>query len=144
MPDTLEKIEAFLARHHLLSLATVSDNRPQSASLFYAYDAKNAAFIVASDLKTEHIRNVLSNNSVSGTVALETDEVGRIQGIQFRGVMRKITQKEGGLYFQRFPYARVMDPQLWCISMAEIKLTDNRLGFGKKLYWQRENGGELE
>lgn len=144
MPKTLEKAALFLSGHHLLSLATATDNVPQSASLFYAYDAGNVAFVVASDEKTEHIRNVLKNARVSGTVALETEEVGKIEGIQFKGVMRKISQKEGALYFKRFPYARVMNPQLWCITVTGLKLTDNRLGFGKKLYWQRENAGELE
>ncbi|WP_345976881.1 pyridoxamine 5'-phosphate oxidase family protein [Sulfurimonas sp. HSL3-7] len=144
MPKTLEKIEAFLAKHHLLSLATVAGNCPQSASLFYAYDVENVGFVVASDRKTEHIRNVLVNDKVSGTVALETDIVGKIEGIQFKGIMRAISQEEGSLYFKKFPYARVMKPQLWQIELAEIKLTDNRLGFGKKLYWQRADSRELE
>ncbi len=144
MPDTLEKINVFLAKHHLLSLATSADNVPQSASLFYAYDAEKVTFVVASDTKTEHIKNVLDNKTVSGTVALETDEVGKIEGIQFRATMKAISQKEGHLYFKAYPFAKVMNPQLWAIELEDIKLTDNRLGFGKKLHWQRENGGELE
>ena len=143
MPKTLEKIKVFLAKHHLLSLATSTDNVPQSASLFYAYDAEKVAFVVASDTKTEHIQNVLANENVSGTVALETDEVGKIEGIQFRAKMRTITHKEGELYFKQFPFAKVMNPQLWSIELEDIKLTDNRLGFGKKLYWQRANNGEV-
>ncbi|MEE8588364.1 MAG: pyridoxamine 5'-phosphate oxidase family protein [Sulfurimonadaceae bacterium] len=143
MPKTLEKIEVFLAKHHLLSLATSADNVPQSASLFYAYDAEKVAFVVASDTKTEHIQNVLANENVSGTVALETDEVGKIEGIQFKAKMKMITHKEGALYFKAFPFAKVMNPQLWSIELEDIKLTDNRLGFGKKLYWQRANNGEV-
>ena len=144
MPKTLEKIELFLVKHHLLSLATSAGNVPQSASLFYAYDAHKVAFVVASDSKTEHIKNVLANDNVSGTVALETDEVGKIEGVQFRATMRMITHKEGELYFRAFPFAKVMNPQLWSIVLEDIKLTDNRLGFGKKFYWQRENSEELE
>ena len=144
MPKSLEKIELFLAKHHLLSLATSADNVPQSASLFYAYDAEKVAFVVASDTKTEHIQNVLRNDTVSGTVALETDEIGKIEGIQFKANMRMLTAKEGGLYFKAFPFAKVMNPQLWSIELAAVKLTDNRLGFGKKLHWQRENAEELE
>lgn len=144
MPKSLEKIELFLAKHHLLSLATSADNVPQSASLFYAYDAEKVAFVVASDTKTEHIQNVLRNDTVSGTVALETDEIGKIEGIQFKAKMRMLTAKEGGLYFKAFPFAKVMNPQLWSIELAAVKLTDNRLGFGKKLHWQRENAEELE
>jgi hypothetical protein len=137
MPKTLEKIALFLSKHHLLSLATSAENRPQSASLFYAYDPERVAFVVASETKTEHIQNVLANNRVSGTVALETAEVGKIEGIQFKGTMHALSHKEGAFYFEKFPYARVMKPQLWQIELEQIKLTDNRLGFGKKLYWQR-------
>ncbi len=144
MPKTLEKIERFLAKHHLLSLATSADNVPQSASLFYAYDADKVAFIVASETKTEHIRNVLLNDTVSGTVALETDEVGKIEGIQFKARMYRVTHKEGALYFKTYPFAKVMNPELWCIELWNMKLTDNRLGFGTKLFWQRENAKELE
>ena len=142
MPKSLEKIERFLSDHHLLSLATSSENVPQSASLFFAYDNENMLFIVASDIKTEHIQNVLVNDTVSGTVALQTDEIGKIQGIQFRAKMHKVTHNEGSLYFEAFPFAKVMNPQLWSIVLENIKLTDNRLGFGKKLYWQRAGSKE--
>lgn len=144
MPKTLEKIEVFLAKHHLLSLATSADNVPQSASLFYAYDAEKVAFVVASETKTEHIQNILRNHRVSGTVALETDEVGKIEGIQFKATMAAIDHRDGAIYFKAYPFAKVMNPQLWSIRLMDVKLTDNRLGFGTKLSWQRENANELE
>ena len=137
MPKTVEKIEAFLAQHHLLSLATAVENRPHSASLFFAYDAENIAFIVASDLKTEHIQNVLHNAEVSGTIALETDAIGKIQGLQFKAKMHEAEKKAEQIYFKAFPYARAMQPKLWSITVEEMKFTDNRLGFGKKLYWEK-------
>ena len=137
MPKTLEKVEVFLAKHHLLSLATAAENSPHSASLFYAYNPKTVSFVVASDTKTEHIQNVLANPNVSGTVALETDEVGKIQGIQFQAQMQVAKKEERELYFKAFSYAKVMNPTLWLITIDTIKMTDNRLGFGKKLYWDR-------
>jgi len=137
MPKTLEKVASFLAKHHLLSLATSTENTPHSASLFYAYNTEKVSFIVASDIKTQHIQNVLKNPTVSGTVALETDEVGKIQGIQFTAQIQVATREESALYFNVFPYAKVMQPTLWLITINTIKMTDNRLGFGKKLYWNR-------
>jgi len=138
MPESLKKIEAFLAEHHLLSLATSHNNIPQSVSLFYAYNSDEKTLIVASDTKTEHIQNVLGNKNVSGTVALETDEVGKIRGIQFTATMDQANKDEGQLYFKAFPYAKVMRPQLWVIKLEKVKMTDNRLGFGKKLFWSRK------
>lgn len=132
----IEKIEAFISRHHLLSLATMGE-RLWCCSMFYAYDPQSVSFIVASDETTEHMNNVLQNPHIAGTVALETKTVGKIQGIQFSGVMSKAEKKGYDLYFKAFPYARIMNPILWRIRLDEIKMTDNTLGFGKKATWKR-------
>lgn len=131
----IEKIGAFITGHHLLSLASVGE-RLWCCSMFYAYDPEAVAFIVASDEETEHMRNIALNDTVAGTVALETKIVGKIQGIQFAGRLRKADEHSYGLYYGRFPYARVMNPTLWTITLSEIKMTDNTLGFGKKLSWK--------
>ncbi len=133
----LEKIESFMGKHHLLSLATLGE-RLWCCSMFYAYDAQTVSFIVASDETTEHMNNVAQNLHIAGTVALETKTVGKIQGIQFTGVMERCPEGLKKLYFEAFPYARVMNPTLWSIRLDEVKMTDNTLGFGKKITWKRE------
>ena len=40
------------------------------------------------------------------------------------------------LYFKAFPYALALSPKLWQIKVNYFKMTDNRLGFGKKIIWQ--------
>lgn len=138
MTSNLTSIESFLQKHHLLSLATFGEELG-CCSLFYAYDSEEIAFIVASDPHTEHMRNISGNPHVAGTVALETKTIGKIQGIQFSGEMvRTEFPREEKLYFKAFPYARVMNPTLWTIRIGRCKLTDNQLGFGKKLIWKRE------
>jgi len=138
MEKTLEAVEKFLAEHHLLSLATYNE-RLWCCSMFYAYDPGTVSFIVASDTETEHMRNVQASPRVAGTVALETKTVGKIKGIQFSGTMHIAEYPDAEeYYFSRFPYARVMNPVLWIIRLDEIKMTDNTLGFGKKLSWKRE------
>lgn len=137
MIDMIKSIETFLGKHHLLSLAT-SGERLWCASMFFAYDAQEIVFIVASDPDTEHMGNVLKNRYVAGTVALETKTVGKIQGIQFCGEMT-LCDKGEDIYFKAFPFARVMNPTLWTIRLDEIKMTDNTLGFGKKLIWKRDS-----
>lgn len=136
MEKILSKIETFIQEHHLLSLATMSEAL-WCCSLFYAYDRLNIVFIVATDSDTLHGRNVIANSSVAGTVALETTMVGKIQGIQFSGEISRYQEGEA-LYFKAFPFSRVMNPTLWKIRLDEIKMTDNTLGFGKKLIWKRE------
>lgn len=137
MHDNLKKITDFLEKHHTLSLATCKGDTLSSCTLFYAYDKQTNSFIVASDTKTEHIQNVLENKNVSGTVHLETDVVGKIQGVQFKATM--LTCKdERRVYLKRFPYALALNPTLWSIEVNSFKMTDNKLGFGKKLMWTRE------
>lgn len=131
-----KKIASFIKKHHLLSLATVGE-RLWCSSMFYAFDEAAEAFVVASDESTEHMGNVAQNAHVAGTVALETKTVGKIQGIQFAGVMQKAEKQSAELYFETFPYARIMNPTLWIIRLDEVKMTDNTLGFGKKISWKR-------
>ncbi|MBD3806449.1 MAG: pyridoxamine 5'-phosphate oxidase family protein [Sulfuricurvum sp.] len=136
MDETLQKIEHFLQEHHVLNLATQGE-RLWCCSMFYAYDSDTSSFIVASDEETEHMANIASNPHVAGTVALETKTVGRIQGIQFSGAIERCSEPLQKLYFEVFPYARVMNPTLWRIRLDEVKMTDNTLGFGKKIMWKR-------
>lgn len=132
-----KKIFSFIQNHHLLTLATMGE-RLWCCSMFYAYDPDTFSFVVASDETTEHMRNIASNPYVAGTVALETKTVGKIQGIQFSGKMESCSDILKSLYFEAFPYARVMNPTLWSIRLDEVKMTDNTLGFGKKVTWKRE------
>lgn len=137
MADTLKKIAAFLDEHHVLTLATAAENAPQCCNLFYVYLEDEQVFVVASDSDTEHMRNVAHNDRIAGTVVLETREVGKIRGLQFKGKMTAAGEREKQIYLNRFPYARMMNPTLWMIRLDAMKLTDNRLGFGKKLVWER-------
>ncbi len=139
MNKNLTRIESFINEHHVLSLATIQDETPQCSNLFYAYDTQTQSFIVASEDKTQHIKNVLNNPKVAGTIVLETSSVGKIQGLQFSAQMSKSEDKrEYNLYIKCFPYALALSPVLWKIELQTMKLTDNRLGFGKKLLWERK------
>jgi uncharacterized protein len=137
MGKNLPKIVSFLKQHHLLCLATCKEDTLSSCSLFYAFDEKTNSFIVASDQKTEHIDNVLTNNRVAGSVHLQTDIVGKIQGVQFKGEMALCDDARKSIYLKTFPYALALNPTLWVIRIDYVKMTDNRLGFGKKLIWTR-------
>jgi len=131
----LEKIESFIEKHHVLSLATSDGTELSVCSLFYFYSER--CFVVASSEDTTHIKHILKNQKVAGNILLETKEVGKIQGLQFRGNFTTLEDKSlKKLYFKRFPYALAMKAKLWKIEVDCFKLTDNRLGFGKKLIWQ--------
>ncbi len=137
MNDNLKKIEIFLDEHHVLSLATVDNKELSVCSLFYAYARDKVSFIVASSDETQHIKNINKNPNIAGNILLETKSIGKIQGAQFRGEFLKLDDiKLEKLYFKTFPQALLMRPKLWLIKINYFKMTDNRLGFGKKIIWQ--------
>lgn len=128
----MKKLIEFIKEHHLLTLCTCKKNIPYSANCFYAFSEKEMRFIIASDEKTDHIKNLQINPNFSGTIALETKEVGKIRGIQFRGTMQNASKKEKTLYLKTYPYAVALNPTIWSLHVDYIKFTDNRLGFGQK------------
>ena len=137
------KIIAFIKEHHVLTLATCVDNEPYCANMYYAYVESENYFIFTSERKTRHINDVLKNELVAGSIVLETETIGKIQGLQLQGVMRELNGKTkikaAAAYLTRFPYAVLKGTPLWAIEMTFAKLTDNRLGFGKKLIWTKDS-----
>lgn len=135
--NDLKKIASFLAKHHVMTLATSDGLELSACSLFYAFDETKLSFVVASSDDTTHIKNIFKNHKVAGTVVLETKTVGTIKGVQFRGEFLELHDEDlKRLYFKNFPYALAMSPKLWQIKVDYFKLTDNTLGFGKKIIWQ--------
>jgi len=135
--NSLEKIISFIEEHHVMSLATRGSDDLSVCSLFYAFNSENVSFIVASNEETQHIKNIKINSQVAGNILLETKIIGKIQGLQFKGSFFKLEDsKLKKLYFKEFPQAIVMLPTLWAIDIKYFKLTDNRLGFGKKIVYE--------
>jgi len=95
--------------------------------------------VFTSDDDTRHISDSIKNDFVAGSVVLETRHVGKIQGLQFQGQLEKA---KGDMYktcrkayLKAYPYAILKKTDLWLLRVRFMKLTDNRMGFGKKLYW---------
>jgi hypothetical protein len=100
-------------------------------------------FVFTSDHGTRHVDELLSNPIVSGAIALETNMIGKIQGIQFTGLSAEL---DGNLYetalsayLKKFPFAAFKKLVLWSIHPDFIKMTHNRLGFGTKLIWKQDS-----
>lgn len=108
--------------------------------MFYAYLPESNIFVFTSEEHTRHIREAQANPMASGSIVLETRTVGRLQGLQFSGIVRTPLPQEQrtarNAYLKRFPYAAVAELTLWIFAPIEMKFTDNTLGFGKKLHWK--------
>jgi len=137
-----KKITDFIKEHHVLTLATSDNNQPYCCNVFYTYLEDDNMVVFTSDDNTKHISQVKKNNHVAGSIVLETSIVGKIQGLQFNGLMYEpkdnLLSKAKQKYLIKFPFAILMNTQLWVIDFTFFKLTDNRLGFGKKIIWEKE------
>ena len=134
------KIIRFFRKHHVLTIATTVENEPWCANCFYVYLEKENSVVFTTDIDTRHGQEFVKNPLVAGSVVLETNVIGKIRGIQFQGI---VSEPDGELlarskraYLKRFPVAALMDTHLWVVKLSHIKMTDNRLGFGKKIVWK--------
>ncbi len=136
-----KRIIDFITEHHVLTLAVSIDDKPYCATCFYIYLRQRNLFVFTSGSDTRHIREVERTNNFYGSaaIALETKITGKIRGLQITGLMRKLKGEElksaKNEYLKNFPVAYLAKLHLWGLEPEFIKMTDNRLGFGKKLIW---------
>ena len=142
MEPTLDNaISTFIKSQTALTIATCIDNVPFCATCFYAFSEKYNSLVFKSSRDTQHIKEALQNKFVAGTITPDKSEIGKIKGIQFSGVFIEPTgdqldeAKKG--YYKKYPFAIAFKGELWLINLTFIKYTDNTLGFGKKLKWEK-------
>ena len=142
--ESLDKrIQEFIQQHHVLILATCADNQPYCCDCFYAYDTENNTFIIKTDAEnTRHMKEIAQNNNVAASIVLETKEVGKLQGLQ---ICATAVSPQGDelshakkTYLLKYPYAIAVSGTYVILKPNYYKLTDNRLGFGKKIVWNTQ------
>lgn len=140
--ETLDAISRWLNKQHVLTYCAGGNDDLWCANAFYYYDAVKVAFYLLSEAHTRHGELIGEGANVAGTVNGQPKTVALIRGVQFRGRIKMLDETQAAdirhLYCKRFPVAKVMKAPVWEICLDELKMTDNTLGFGKKLHWLRE------
>lgn len=136
-----KRMHDFIKKHHVFTLATCVEGEAWCSNCFYAYFQEENCLVFTSDNHTRHVNEFLKNPIVAGSIVLETKIVGKIQGMQFTGNVIEpqgdFQNKVRARFLKRFPYAVITNTAMWCLYFHSIKMTDNLLGFGKKLYWEK-------
>jgi len=136
-----ERVIVFLKSCTNLTLATGKNSIPYCANCFYAYDEKQNLLVFKSDRDTNHIKQALENNNVAGTILPDKLEKAKIKGIQFNGkfieAKDELLESIKKVYYKKYPFARAFAGELWAVEFTFIKMTDNTLGFGKKIEWRK-------
>ena len=141
------EIEAFLAAHHTVSLATVDDQgAPHAANVLYASDG--VALYWMSDTETRHSRHIEMRGRVTATVAPDYADFRLIRGLQIFGLARRLTGVDSLACARRMvsrygflaelasgpPALRAAFEKagFYCLEPERITLIDNTKGFGHK------------
>lgn len=138
------RMTRFIKKHHVMTLGTSSGgNIPWCASCFYVFLEEQNWFVFTTDEDTRHGIEMIKNPIISICIALETELTGKIRGVQITGRARRALGEEGKkaskAFISRFPIAMLKKTTLWIAEPEYMKMTDNRLGFGKKLIWGTVN-----
>lgn len=130
-----------LRDHHVLGLCVVDAEGPWAASCFYAFDAAAMVLVVLTSATTRHGRSMAVAPEVAGTIAGQPERIVDIRGIQFRASAQMLEGEPRraalDLYRARHPAARLMRSDVWALTLREVKYTDNKLVFGRKISWSR-------
>ena len=129
----------FIKNNYLLTLCTNSASDLWCAHCYYIFDSNKMSLFIMTSEKSHHSQLMILNKNIAGTIAPQPKNIIDIKGIQFKGYIEKLTNKEEkrakNLYYNIFPTAKFISAPIWEIKLTMLKMTDNSLGFGKKLIW---------
>jgi len=127
----------------VLSLCSAADDQLWCANCYYVFDDARMVFWIMTEPDTRHGALMLKNPQIAGTVNGQPRSVLLIKGVQYRGRILRLEEEAEkaarAAYQKRFPVSRKVSAPLWEIQLDEVKMTDNALGFGRKISWQRES-----
>jgi uncharacterized protein YhbP (UPF0306 family) len=138
-------IKEFIKAAKVLTYCTTLNQEPHCAICYYTFVEHEHDYylLFKSSRETQHVREGLDNPMVAGSILPNRKiELSSNQGLQFNGLFIKESAKRKQLdkfYYKRFPFAKAVSGEVWAIQLTHLKMTDNTLGFGKKIVWSKEN-----
>ncbi|MGB4844427.1 MAG: pyridoxamine 5'-phosphate oxidase family protein [Ferruginibacter sp.] len=132
----------FLQNQNCATVCCTDETRkPYCFSCFYAFDSCNGVLYFKSSANSQHAFIMKKNPLIAGTVLPDRLNKLSVRGIQFEAEVLDNTAAEiqDGMkdYFKKHPVALLMPGEIWALQVNQIKMTDNTLGFGKKIIWNR-------
>ncbi len=126
-----------------MTLATSVSDSPYCCNCFYVLDSQNKILVFKSNTKTKHAADMELQKKVAGSILPNLTAVGEMKGIQFIGkvvtIDNELTSKRlCSLYYSKYPFAKVVSGRFWFIQLGHVKMTDNKLGIGKKTIWNKK------
>ncbi len=141
--DARARALAYVAGHHVMTLATQGPDGPWAAAVFYAADGFRLVFLSAGH--TRHAQNMTAFPRAAATIQEDYADWPTIQGIQLEGMVRLLAGAEReaaiDLFAESYPFLkRAVSPiitALQRVNWYEIRperlyFVDNSRGFGHR------------
>ncbi len=141
--DARERALAYVAAHHVMTLATNGPLGLWAAAVFYAHDGFRFVFLSAGH--TRHAQNIAAVPDVAATIQADTNDWTAIKGIQLEGAVEPLdgARREAAmaLYAARFGFlarpVAVVERALARVNWYELRprrlyFVDNSQGFGHR------------
>lgn len=133
----------FIEKQKTATVCCLDDeNNPYCFSVFYVFDKVERCLYFKSSASSNHANYLLKNKKVAGSILPDKLNMLVIRGIQFTGFVRNeraIQHHATVEYYKKIPFALAMPGEVCALQLETIKMTDNTIGLGKKISWQREN-----
>ncbi len=140
------QVAAYLAGHHVMTLATQGPQGLWAAAVFYAGDGASLIFLSAPN--TRHCRNLAQDARCAATIQEDYREWSQIKGIQLQGRVIELQGDEEKraqrLYGEKFPVVGAVAnvPPAIVKALAKVRwfrlvpehfhFIDNSKGFGHR------------
>lgn len=137
---------AYLARHHVMTLATQGPSGPWAAAVFYAW--VDGALIFLSSPKSRHGANLAQDGRCAATIQEDYSDWQKIKGIQLEGRVERLHGEDAAharaAYAEKFPIAgplAMIPPAIaeafarvswYRLVPARMYFIDNAKGFGHR------------
>ena len=108
---------------------------------YYAFDANEGLLYFKTGDQNQHMLWMQQQPQIAGTILPDKLNKLQVKGIQFNGTLLPVgdvaTRQASKRYHLKFPLALAIAGTVQTIRLDQIKMTDNSLGFGTKLIWER-------
>lgn len=131
------------------SIATICcvdpEGHPHCFNCYYTFNEEQQQLYFKSQEGSLHSQLLHSNPFVAGTILPDRLNKLMTQGVQFQGKASwedpLHPNQANHLYHKHLPIAMAKAGHVWTIQLNSVKLTENSLGFAKKVTWEREPVG---
>jgi uncharacterized protein YhbP (UPF0306 family) len=149
--DARRRVSDYLQAHHVMTLATVGDDGPDAAAVFYVNRGLDFYFVSAP--QSRHCRNAHLDPQVAVTIHEDYPVWSAIKGVQLHGIVRPLESVEidpaRTLFAAKFPdvplqqgasgavAGAILKASWYGLAVTRLRFIDNSRAFGHRDEWPR-------